>query len=72
MELNPNNWIQRVRQYLVEVRIEFGKITWPGQKEYVGGTVGVLVIIAFMTVVLGTLDGVFSRGFDKLIQWLNG
>lgn len=66
------NWLGRLRQYLLDVQSEFEKISWPSQKEYVGGTIGVLVIIAFMTLVLGGLDALFSFGFDKLIQLLNG
>ena len=80
MDANPNRspitWIHDFRQYLQEVRVEFDKISWPSQKEYVGGTVGVLVIVALMTVILGTLDGLLAVGFDWLIQalprWLNG
>jgi preprotein translocase subunit SecE len=66
------NWLARFRQYLLDVRGEFEKISWPTQKEYVGGTVGVLVIVTFMTIVLGGLDAVFSWAFEKLIQLLNG
>ena len=44
------------RQYLSEVRGEFNKITWPAQKEYVGGTTAVLIIVAVITAVLGLID----------------
>jgi preprotein translocase SecE subunit len=70
------SWFQDFRQYLIDVRAEFDKIHWPSQKEYVGGTIGVLVIVAFLTVVLGVVDALLSTGFDWLIQtlpkWLNG
>ena len=56
MERNPAVWITATRQYLIDVRSEFRKITWPSQREYVGGTVGVVVIVAFLTVVLGLID----------------
>ena len=56
MERNPAAWIAATRQYLIDVRSEFRKITWPSQREYVGGTVGVVVIVAFLTVVLGLID----------------
>ena len=80
MDASPNrspvSWINNFRQYLQEVRVEFDKISWPSQKEYVGGTVGVLIIVALMTVILGTLDAVLSLVFDWLIEglprWLNG
>jgi preprotein translocase subunit SecE len=56
LERNPAAWIAATRQYLIDVRAEFRKITWPSQREYVGGTVGVVVIVAFLTVVLGLID----------------
>jgi len=56
LERNPAAWIAATRQYLIDVRTEFRKITWPSQREYVGGTVGVVVIVAFLTVVLGLID----------------
>ena len=43
-------------QYVREVRTEFAKVTWPTQREYVGGTIGVLVIVAVITTVLGLID----------------
>ena len=55
MERNPAAWIAALRQYLIDVRSEFRKITWPSQREYVGGTVGVVVIVAFLTLVLGLI-----------------
>ncbi len=44
------------RQYLTEVRGEFHKITWPAQKEYVGVTTAVLVIVGIIATVLGLID----------------
>ena len=44
------------RQYLIDVRSEFKKVTWPSQREYVGGTVAVLVISLVITIVLGLID----------------
>ena len=49
-------FIDDTRQYLLDVRSEFKKITWPGQKEYVGGTIGVLVIVVIVGTVLGLID----------------
>jgi preprotein translocase subunit SecE len=53
---NPADWIRDARQYLIEVRNEYRKVTWPTQKEYVGGTIGVLVVVGVMTLVLGVVD----------------
>lgn len=48
--------LSSTQQYLSEVRGEFHKITWPAQKEYMGGTTAVLVIVAVITAVLGLID----------------
>jgi preprotein translocase subunit SecE len=56
LEWNPAIWARDARQYLLDVRAEFRKLTWPTQREYVGGTIGVIVIVAVLALVLGVLD----------------
>ena len=68
MERNPAVWVSSARQYLLDVRSEFRKITWPNQREYVGGTVGVVIIVAFLTVVLGVIDAVLAWGMERLVR----
>jgi preprotein translocase subunit SecE len=63
---NPAQWLQDGRQFLSEVQAEFKKVTWPSQKEYVGGTIGVVVVVVIVTLVLGVAD--FALG--KLVQWI--
>jgi preprotein translocase subunit SecE len=52
----PANWIEDGRQYVAEVQAEFKKITWPSQREYVSGTIGVVIIVIFLAIVLGVID----------------
>ena len=68
MERNPAAWIATTRQYLIDVRSEFRKITWPSQREYVGGTVGVVVIVAFLTVVLGLIDAGLAQVMQLVVR----
>jgi preprotein translocase subunit SecE len=70
VEVSPTSWFQDIRQYLLDVRTEFEKISWPSQKEYVGGTIGVLVIVAFMTAILGVIDALLATGFNWLVEGL--
>jgi preprotein translocase subunit SecE len=67
LERNPAAWFSATRQYLVDVRAEFKKITWPNQREYVGGTVGVVIIVAFLTLVLGLIDAGLGKVMELLI-----
>jgi len=64
MEWNPAVWYSESRQFIVEVRSEFRKVTWPTQKEAVAGTIGVLVVVTVLTTALGLVD----LGLGQLIQ----
>jgi preprotein translocase subunit SecE len=61
MNWNPAIWYSQSAQFLSEVRAEYRKITWPSQKEAVAGTIGVLVLVAIMTVVLSVVDLVLGQ-----------
>jgi preprotein translocase subunit SecE len=56
MAFHPGEWIGQSREFLEEVRAELRKVTWPTQKEYVGGTIGVLAIVFILTFFLGLED----------------
>jgi len=66
MQWNPAVWIGQSKLFLMEVRTEFRKVTWPTQKEAMAGTIGVLVIVAVITAVLSVIDLVLGKG----IQWI--
>jgi preprotein translocase subunit SecE len=59
-------WVSATRQYIVDVRGEFDKVTWPQRKEAVGGTIGVLVIVAVITAVLSVVDLTLAQ----LVEWV--
>ena len=66
MEWNPATWISDSRQFFLEVRSEFRKVTWPSQKEAVAGTIGVVVVVTVITSVLSVIDLVLGQ----VIQWV--
>jgi len=66
MQWNPAVWFNQSRTFLLEVRTEFRKVTWPTQKEAVAGTIGVLVIVAVITLVLSVLD----LGLSGAMRWI--
>jgi len=61
MQWNPAVWFSDTKQYLMEVRTEFRKVTWPTQKEATAGTIGVLIVIALITIVLSGVDLVLGQ-----------
>ena len=50
------NWID----FLREVKVELGKVTWPSRKQTVGSTVVVLVFVFVIALFLGLIDIVLS------------
>ena len=68
MEWNPAVLVENGRQYLTDVRTEFRKVTWPSQREYVGGTIGVVVIVAILTLVLGLIDMGLSQIMELILR----
>ena len=64
MEWNPAVWYSESRQFIMEVRSEFRKVTWPTQKEATAGTIGVLVVVTVLTTALGLVD----LGLGQLIR----
>ena len=57
---NPVDWATQGREFLSEVQVEFKKVTWPTQKEPVGGTIGVIVLVAVVALALFAVDGVLA------------
>jgi preprotein translocase subunit SecE len=53
---SPATWYRQSVQFFSEVRAEFKKVTWPTQKEAVAGTVGVVIVVAVLTIGLSLVD----------------
>lgn len=50
------NWIE----FLREVKVELGKVTWPSRKQTIGSTVVVVVFVFVIALFLGMIDIVLS------------
>ncbi|MCG6946516.1 MAG: preprotein translocase subunit SecE [Deltaproteobacteria bacterium] len=53
--------IDKISQFLREVRIELSKVTWPTRKDTIASTSVVLVIVFLIAVFLGIVDLGLSR-----------
>ncbi len=45
-----------IRQFIVEVQAEFGKIAWPSRKQTIGSTVLVTIFVIMVSLYLGGVD----------------
>ena len=57
---NPMDWAVQGREFFSEVQQEWKKVTWPNQKETVGGTIGVIVLVSLVAFALFIVDGVLG------------
>ena len=56
--------VQKIFQFLKEVRFELKRVTWPSRKETLAGTMVVLVIVLIAASFLGIVD----VGLSKFIK----
>jgi preprotein translocase subunit SecE len=64
---SPVEWAVQGREFFSEVQSEFKKVTWPTQKETIGGTIGVIVLVAMVAVALFAVDGIL--GWTMRMIW---
>jgi len=57
----PVRWLRSSRDFLVAVRAELGKVTWPTKDELVKATRMVVIFAGIVGVVLGLLDLVLTK-----------
>jgi preprotein translocase subunit SecE len=60
--------IQQLREFFIEARAEFRKISWPTREDIKGSTGVVCVTIFFIMVLLATYDLIISSLFKLIIK----
>jgi preprotein translocase subunit SecE len=60
------NLLNKVVQFLKDVRFELTKVTWPSRRELLGST----VIVVIMSVLVSVFIGVVDLGFSNLVSFL--
>lgn len=56
--------ISKVRQFLIESKVELKKVTWPTSKQTLASTSVVIVVVVIVSVFLGLVD----FGLTKIIR----
>jgi len=63
-----NNYIEKIKQFLREVKVELKKVTWPSRKQAIGSTIVVLILVVIISFFLGLVD----IGLSSLIKLVLG
>ncbi len=58
----------KAKDFLMDVKVEVKKVTWPSRKEAIGGTMVVLVVVFLISLFLGILDTILSKIVESVIS----
>jgi preprotein translocase subunit SecE len=61
-------WMDRLRNFIKDVRVEASKVSWPTRQELRDSTVVVIVTVAVVTVFVGVVDRVLTVGIGMLFR----
>ena len=53
--------LDKAKDFLIEVKAEIKRVTWPSRKEAMGGTVVVIVVVFLVSIYLGVIDSVLAK-----------
>jgi preprotein translocase subunit SecE len=53
--------IDKAKEYLLEVKAEMKRVTWPSRKEAMGGTLVVIAVVFLISIYLGVIDSVLAK-----------
>ena len=59
-------WIARARRFLVEVRAELGRVTWPTRREVWATT----IVVILVSLVFGIYLYLVDVGLSALVAWV--
>ena len=62
------NVAQSVTEYVKEVRVEMGKVSWPSRAELRESTLVVIVMVFIVAIFIGLVDRGFSLAFEAFIH----
>ena len=61
-------FVERIRQFIREVLIEFRKVTWPSRAELLNSTSVVVVVTVVLAFFLGGVDIVLARIVERILR----
>jgi len=58
----------KIRAFFHDVRVEFGKVSWPSRREVTGSTTVVIVVVLVLALFLFVVDQVFATAVQQLFK----
>jgi preprotein translocase subunit SecE len=61
-------WTEQVREFVNDVRVEVGRVSWPTREELRDSTIVVIVTVLLVAVFVGIVDFVLNRAVGLLFR----
>ena len=61
-------WMEQVREFVKDVRVESTKISWPTRNELRDSTIVVIVTVIIVMVFIGVVDRLLTFGIGSLFK----
>jgi preprotein translocase subunit SecE len=63
------NWLQGVKDYTNELKLEMRKVTWPNRKQVEGTTAVVIISVFAFAAYFWVVDSVLARGITGVLKF---
>ena len=60
--------LNKLKQFLREVKIEIKKVSWPSRQETIASTIIVMVTLFLLSIFIGLSDLVLSQAFALIMK----
>ncbi len=60
------NWLQKVKEYVGDLKLEMRRVTWPTRKQVEGTTAVVIFSVFAFAAYFAVVDSVLKAGVDRL------
>jgi preprotein translocase subunit SecE len=67
-EAKAMSWTNQVREFVKDVRVEIGKVSWPTRGELRDSTIVVIATVLIVAVFIGVVDRILSIGVGMLFR----
>ncbi len=68
-EGSSNNWIQRTKDYVGELKLEMRRVSWPNRRQVESTTAVVLFSVFAFAGYFFVVDAVLSRGVTRVLDF---
>ena len=62
------NFLNKIKTFISEVRVEMQKVTWSTREELIGSTAVVLMTMLILSTFIGVADFIFSHAMSVLLR----